>query len=92
MVQPWGPEGADPTQTRDFGDLESGNVLIASEEELLKSIEQRFGLTGWQAVEDEPGRYSTNLIENNDGMPDESGNWIADYDLYVEWYIPAKGA
>ena len=92
MVMPWGPEGADPTAARDFGDLESGNVLISSEAELLKKIEERFGITGWEAVEDEPGRYETSVIENDQGYQDDNGTWIADYSLYVEWYTPAKGA
>lgn len=33
---------------------------------------------------DDPGRFTTNRIENNDGEEDPNGKYLADYDVVVQ--------
>jgi len=36
---------------------------------------------------DEPGRFTTNRLENNNGFADDDGHYLADYDIRIEWRI-----
>jgi hypothetical protein len=33
---------------------------------------------------DDDGRFSVNRVEDGNGDADEEGNWLADYDVYIE--------
>lgn len=57
------------------------------DEDILNAIREsdRYGvadtLCHWP---DEPGRFTTNRIEDDEGNPDDNGRWLADYDVWVE--------
>ena len=45
----------------------------------------RYGIgpNKFQYWPDEPGRFSANRLEDEDGNDDEEGKYLADYDIYV---------
>jgi len=55
--------------------------------EVIQAIEKgnRYGIdvASLEYWEDDPGRFTTNRVENGEGEPDENGTFLADYDIYV---------
>lgn len=73
----------------DFGQILDGKMLVSSEKELLDKIQGEYYYP-FEPVPDEAGRFETNQTENDEGLTDPDGKWLADYNLYVEYYQPAS--
>ena len=89
-VDDWGPDGAQGKH-RDI-DYWQGVVSADSIELIKQEIQQWTGQYGLDFAkfsvfdndrDDDSKRFTFCQVEDNDGMPDENGAYLADYDLRV---------
>lgn len=85
-------------QIQDMGEIEKGTLDVESMEDAVKQLSDKFGLDFEPFGEEENEhlgiRFSVAQAENDEGMEDPKGKYLADYELYIKLYqehAPTKG-
>jgi len=92
LVSSWDPEEGADTESK-LIDTHEESVVVKQKPSantvrglLHDVVGPRYGLRvhDFKYWPDEPGRFTTNRIEDSDGVENPNGRWLADYDVNIE--------